>query len=369
MYLDYAATTPLSDKTKQYIISLLDNFQNPSSLYQSGKDIKDMIETSRENIAAFINTDPNNIIFTSGGSASNTLAINGFMKEHPNDKIYYSPIAHKSILKCIKALNVDSVKIPIKKDGCFNLEKLRRMVEDDYYNLRCPFVIVDAANSEIGTIQDLERLTQITHDYCGVIYADCTGYIPTVPLDVRELKVDMVGFSAHKLGSLKGTGVLYKSSDIDISPLVYGTQEQGLFGGTENTLGICVLGEVVKNYDYSKFNTYQRDYVYDFVKRNIPGGYLVGSVEHRLVNNLYLCFKEIKGSSLMALLDIDGIQISTGSACNNYSSKPSTVLTELGICKHDLDSCIRITFSCSETQEELDYLCKKLKDNVELFLR
>lgn len=361
LYFDNAATTPLTPQVKQSVISMLDNFYNPSSIYQSGRDVKNIIEKARTDVANFINTEPDNIYFTSGGSASNTLAIRGYLHLHrPETCIFYSTIAHKSIIKCINDLPNPTFEIPINKDGTFDLDRLDNILLFNKHSL----VVVDYANSEIGTIQDIRVLSDIVHKHRCILYVDCTGSIPTIPLDVKELNIDMAGFSAHKLGALKGCGVLYKSPYIELEPLIYGSQESGLFGGTENVLGITALGTAVENYDYSSLTSYSRDYVLNYMKTNVPDFYLVGSKDNRLINNLYLCVRWVSGSQLMAMLDMDGIQISTGSACNNYSPEPSTVLAEIGLNEDDLDSCIRITFSCYETKDQLDYLCQKLKQNI-----
>lgn len=365
LYLDNAATTPLSAQVRQSVISMLDNFYNPASVYQSGRDVKKIIERSRDNVAKFINTDSDDIYFTSGGSASNTLAIRGYLHlARPETCVFYSPIVHKSIIKCIDDLSNRSFKIPINENGLFDLNKLSNILPFYKHSL----VVVDYANSEIGTIQDIKTLSDITHECKSILYVDCTGSIPTIPLDVKELNIDMAGFSAHKLGALKGCGVLYKSTNIELEPLIYGSQESGLFGGTENVLGIVALGTAVENYEYSSLTSYSRDYVLNYMEENISNFYLVGSKDNRLINNLYLCIKGVNGNQLMATLDMDGIQISTGSACNNYSPEPSTVLTEIGIDQADLQSCIRITFSCHETKDQLDYLCQRLKQNID-FLR
>ena len=365
LYLDYAATTPLSAQVKQTIISMLDNFYNPSSIYQSGRDVKTLIEDTRDKVAKFINADSDDIYFTSGGSASNTLAIRGYLHlTRPETRIFCSPIVHKSIIKCINDLSNRSFKIPINEDGSFDLDKLSNVLPFYKHSL----VVVDYANSEIGTIQDLKTISDIAHKNHCTIYVDCTGSIPTIPLDVKKLDIDMAGFSAHKLGALKGCGVLYKSPNIELEPLIYGSQESGLFGGTENVLGIVALGTATENYDYSSLTSYSRDYVLNYMEENISNFYLVGSKDSRLINNLYLCIRGVNGNQLMAMLDMDGIQISTGSACNNYSPEPSGVLTEIGIDQDDLQSCIRITFSCHETKDQLDYLCQRLKQNIN-FLR
>ena len=362
VYLDNAATTPLHPQVKSYIIEILDKFQNPSSLYQSGVEIKQIIEQARKNVAKFINADTENIIFTSGGSASNTLAIKGYIQKH-SCCILYSPIAHKSILKCVESCK-NAIPLEVDSNGFIDIDKLDKLLNVIYYK---PFVVIDYANSEIGTIQDIKHIIEVTHSYDGTVMLDCTGSIPTIPLNVKDLDIDMAVFSAHKLGALKGCGVLYKKPNIELEPLIYGSQENGLFSGTENVLGIASLGKAVENYNYSSISSENRDYIYNYILNNIPDSYLVGTpiVGNRLPHNLYVCFKGIQGESLMILLDMNGIQCSTGSACTSGSLQPSTTLTAIGMNKEDINSCIRLSFDGNETTEELDYVCKKLKECVE----
>lgn len=361
MYLDNASTTPLLPEVKDYIISILDNYQNPSSLYQSGSHSKQIITKARVNVANFINANPGNIIFTSGGSASNTLMIKGYVQK--NDcMVFYSPIAHKSVLKCVESLEY---KTPLKVDrrGYINIEVLEHLLKQTFMK---KLVVIDYANSEIGTIQDVQKIIEVCHNNEAMVYLDCTGSIGQIPVDVKELNVDAIGFSAHKLGALKGTGVLYKKSNIELEPLVYGSQEQGLFGGTENIIGIAALGKAVENYDYSSINSNARDRVLDYILRNILGGYLIGDISNRLPHNLYVCFKNVQGESLMILLDMNDIQVSTGSACTSGDLTPSTTLTAIGMDKDDMNNCIRITFSGNETNKELDNFCEILNKNVSL---
>ena len=361
IYLDSAATTPLSPQVKQYIIELLDEFYNPSSLYQCGIDARQIIEQSRYNVAKFINAEPRNIIFTSGGSASNTLAIKGFVNKNPNYTVLYSPIAHKSILKCVNSIN-GSQPLRVDEQGFIDLSKLEYQIS---LGTNKKILVIDYANSEIGTIQNIKKLIMLAKLYHAIIYLDCTGLISQIPVNVKELDVDMLGFSAHKLGSLKGCGVLYKKSNIELEPLIYGSQEQSLFGGTENMLGIASLGKAIENYNYSSISSENRNYVYDYIIREIPNSYLVGApFEHRLPHNLYMCFKGIQGESLMILLDMNGIQISTGSACTSGDIHPSSTLTAIGMNKEDINSCVRLSFSGNETKQELDYVCTKLKECI-----
>lgn len=361
MYLDNASTTPLLPEVKDYIISILDNYQNPSSLYQSGSHSKQIITKARVNVANFINANPGNIIFTSGGSASNTLMIKGYVQK--NDcMVLYSPIAHKSILKCVESLEYKT-SLKVDRRGYINIEVLEHLLKQTTMK---KLVVIDYANSEIGTIQDVQKIIEVCHNNEAMVYLDCTGSIGQIPVDVKELNVDAIGFSAHKLGALKGTGVLYKKSNIELEPLIYGSQEQGLFGGTENIIGIAALGKAVENYDYSSINSNARDRVLDYILRNILGSYLIGDISNRLPHNLYVCFKNVQGESLMILLDMNDIQVSTGSACTSGDLTPSTTLTAIGMDKDDMNNCIRITFSGNETNEELDNFCEILNKNVSL---
>lgn len=367
MYLDNAATTPLKSEVKDYIISLLDTYQNPSSMYQSGVNAKQIITTARNNVAKFINADPENIIFTSGGSASNNLVIRGYFSGVINYFMMYSPIAHKSMIKCIEGCihPHQCQPIPVDKHGFFDLKEFEDRLKS-HCNTYKLLVALDYANSEIGTIQDVKKIIEITHKYNGVVYLDCTGSIGQIPLDVKALDADMVGFSAHKLGALKGTGILYKKTNIRLKPLIYGSQEQGLFGGTENVIGIAALGKAVENYDYSSVTSINRDYIYNYIKNNIPDSYLVGAdLKHRLPHNLYICFKGIQGESLMILLDMNGYQVSTGSACTSGDLTPSSTLLVIKMNKEDINSCIRITLNGNEEIKELNKFCTTLKKCVE----
>lgn len=361
MYLDNASTTPLLPEVKDYIISILDNYQNPSSLYQSGSHSKQILTKARVNVAKFINANPGDIIFTSGGSASNTLMIKGYAQK--NDcMVLYSPIAHKSILKCVESLEYKT-SLKVDRRGYINIEVLEHLLKQTTMK---KLVVIDYANSEIGTIQDVQKIIEVCHNNDAIVYLDCTGSIGQIPVDVKELNVDAIGFSAHKLNALKGTGVLYKKSNIELEPLVYGSQEHGLFGGTENIIGIAALGKAVENYDYSSINSNARDRVLDYILRNILGSYLIGDISNRLPHNLYVCFKNVQGESLMILLDMNDIQVSTGSACTSGDLTPSTTLTAIGMDEDDMNNCIRITFSGNETNEELDNFCEILNKNVSL---
>lgn len=359
MYLDNASTTPLKSEVKDYIISLLDTYQNPSSMYQSGVNAKQIITTARNNVAKFINTNPENIIFTSGGSANNTLFIKGYTQRN-ECRVLYSPTSHKSVLKCVESLKY---KCSLKVDytGKIDLQDLKECLSIDTMK---KLVVIEHANSEIGTIQNIKQIIEMCHFYNAIVYVDCTGSISQIPVDT--LDVDGLGFSAHKLSALKGVGILYKKKHIELEPLIYGSQEQGLFGGTENVIGIAALGKAVENYDYSSITSNNRDYIYNYIKNNIPDSYLVGAdLKHRLPYNLYICFKGIQGESLMTLLDMNGYQVSTGSACTSGDLTPSSTLLAIKMNKEYINSCIRITLSGEEEIAELNKFCETLKRCVE----
>lgn len=368
-YLDNAATTPLSQKMKQHLISLLDVYGNPSSTYSLGNQSKKIVDYSRNQVANFINAEnAEQIYFTSSGSASNTLGIMGFILSNKCE-VFFSPTAHKSIIKTIdnileKPYYIQSKKIAVNNCGEINLSILSVLLRNCTHR---PFVIVEYANSEIGTIQRINEISQIVHKNNGVLLVDCTGSISTIPLDVKGCNIDIATFSAHKLGALKGIGVLYKKDEINLKPLIFGSQEKGLFAGTENILGIASLEKAIELHSYDVI--FGRDYVWNKLK-HIENMHLIGlpvSDKNRLANNLYICVDGVKGQDLVSLMDdLYDIQISTGSACNNGDVIPSNVLQVINIDRKLINNCIRIVFSGDETIEELNDFCKKLLMSIKM---
>ena len=367
-YLDNAATTPLSLEMKKYLSSALDVFGNPSSAHSEGANAKRLVEEVREKVAKLIKADSfENVYFTSSGSASNTLGIQGYALENKCN-ILYSPTTHKSILKTIDNLgnfyNTNTIELKVDKCGNVDFEYLYRVFKAVKGNT---LVVVEYANSEIGTIQNIKMISDFVHKYDGRLFVDCTGSISSIPLDVVGSDIDIATFSAHKIGALKGVGVLYKKTDITMSPIVFGSQEQGLFAGTENVLGILSLGKAIDLMNYNK-TSHNRDFVWDNIK-NIDGISLVGSLlnENRLINNLYICIRGIKGGDVVALMDdLYKIQISTGSACNNGSLSPSSTALAIGLNEEDANSCVRISFNGNETEDELKEFCKSFSTCIKM---
>lgn len=357
MYLDNAATTPLSDEMKKYLTSVLGLYANPSSAYKTGNELRFFIDLVRDKVAKFINACAGSIIFTSSGSASNTLGIKGYVEA--NDcEVYYSPTLHKSALKCVDGLSCKCETLKVSGKGFINTDDLISKLKTCGQK---PFLIAEYANSESGTIQPIKEICDIVHNHNGIVMIDCTGSISSIPLNIDGLNIDIATFSAHKIGALKGIGVLYKYTDINLKPLVYGAQEEGLFAGTENVLGVISLGKAIDLMDYSKTSR-SRDFVWDNLK-NIDDMYLVGAElgESRLINNLCVCVKRVNGQDIVAMMDdLYNTQISTGSACNNGTAVPSPTFTAMGIAEEDLHSCIRMSFDGKESQEQLQKFC----DNI-----
>lgn len=367
-YLDNAATASLSSEMKEYLISALDIFGNPSSSHSEGVKANRLVGDVREKIARFVKADNrDNIHFTSSGSASNTLGIQGYTLANKCN-ILYSPTVHKSILKTINNLEkfygVNIFELKVDAYGNIDIDHLYQMLKVIKDNV---LVVMEYANSEIGTIQDIKTISDIVHKYGGKLFVDCTGSISTIPLDVVDLNIDIATFSAHKIGALKGIGVLYKKTDITMLPLIFGNQEQGLFAGTENVLGILSLGKAIDLLTYDKTSR-SRDFIWNNINE-INGISLVGAPldKNRLINNLYICIKDVQGSDLASLIDdVYKIQISTGSACNNGSSSPSSVALAIGLSEEDANSCVRISLSGNETEDELKKFCKSFGTCIEM---
>lgn len=371
-YLDNAATTPLLPEMKEYLTSALNVFGNPSSAHSEGVKAKRLIEEVRKKIAEFIKADGSeNICFTSSGSASNSLGIWGYAVAN-KCTILYAPTVHKSILKTIHNLvdyyNTGSGELKVDSFGNIDIDYLKCALCTGCHQ---KLVVVDYANSEIGTVQNIKEIADIVHCrgkyHNDRLFVDCTGSISTIPLDVTELNIDMASFSAHKLGALKGVGVLYKKNGVELTPLICGSQEQGLFAGTENVLGILSLGKAIDLLSYTK-TSHSRDFVWNQIKE-VDGVSLVGASlnMNRLINNLYIYIKDVRGSDIAAMMDdLYKIQISTGSACNNGSPSPSPTALAIGLSEEDANNCVRISFSGNETKDELKEFCKSFSTCIKM---
>lgn len=378
LYLDSAATAKPNKEVLEAVMPYLtDEFYNPSSIYSDGVRVRRAIDNARESIAGFINADADEIFFTSGSSESNCWAIQGYLLAGVMDisttSIVTTKIEHKSIMECVDAMErfgnatyyCDVTYLDVDKDGFVNMEQLESVFKDreepDYYDI---FVSIQLANNEVGTIQDIKAISDIIHKYGGVLHVDATQAFGQIPIDVKAMGIDMLSASAHKLeGGFKGVGLLYKKKDIEIQPIIYGSQNAGHRGGTENCFGIVGFAKAVelasKEMEGKLALSVKRDYFISELTRN--GCELNGASVHRLPNNINVMLPEGIGSEeLLYMLDLDDIQCSAGSACNSHSKKPSYVLKALGLTDEEAARSVRFTISSDITYDDIDYVVEKI---------
>lgn len=378
LYLDSAATAkPNKEVLKAVMPYLTDDFYNPSSIYSDGVRVRRAIDNARESIAGFINADTDEIFFTSGSSESNCWAIQGYLLAGVMDisatSIVTTKIEHKSIMECVDAMErfgnatyyCDVTYLDVDKDGFVNMEQLESVFKDreepDYYDI---FVSIQLANNECGVIQDIKAISDIIHKYGGILHVDATQAFGQIPIDVKAMGIDMLSASAHKLeGGFKGVGLLYKKKDIEIQPIIYGSQNAGLRGGTENVAGIVGFAKAVElaseEMEDKLALSVKRDYFISELTRN--GCKLNGASVHRLPNNINVMLPEGIGSEeLLYMLDLDDIQCSAGSACNSHSKKPSYVLKAIGLTDEQAARSVRFTISSNITYEAIDYVVEKI---------
>lgn len=378
MYLDSAATAkPRKEVLEAAIPYLTNSFYNPSAIYSGGTKVKNAIEDSRKTIADFINADADEIYFTSGSSESNCWAIQGYvfagMMDISKTEIVTTRIEHKSIMECVDAMDrlgsntgyCDVTYLDVDENGFVDMEQLESVFKDreepDYYDI---LMSIQMANNEVGTIQNIKAISDIVHKYGGILHVDATQALAQIPIDVKAMGIDMLSASAHKLeGGFKGVGLLYKKKDIEIQPIIYGSQNAGLRGGTENCFGIVGFAKAVelasKEMEDKLALSVKRDYFISELTRN--GCKLNGASVHRLPNNINVMLPEGIGSEeLLYMLDIDDIQCSAGSACNSHSKKPSYVLKALGLTDEQAARSIRFTISSDITYEDIDYVVEEV---------
>ena len=377
LYLDSAATAkPRKEVLEAAMPYLTDEFYNPSSIYSDGVKVRRAIDNARESMAGFINADADEIFFTSGSSESNCWAIQGYLLAGVMDisttSIVTTKIEHKSIMDCVDAMErfgnatyyCDVTYLDVDKDGFVNMEQLESVFKDreepDYYDI---FVSIQLANNEVGTIQDIKAISDIIHKYGGILHVDATQAFGQIPIDVKAMGIDMLSASAHKVGGVKGVGLLYKKKDIEIQPIIYGSQNAGQRGGTENVAGIVGFAKAVElasdEMEDRLALSVMRDYFISELTRN--GCKLNGASVHRLPNNINVQLPEGIGSEeLLYMLDLDDIQCSAGSACNSHSKKPSYVLKALGLTDEEAARSVRFTISSDITYDDIDYVVEKI---------
>ena len=341
IYLDHAATTPLCETARKAIIEHLDDFGNPSSSHELGRQARVLIEDARERIAKCINAEPEEIYFTSGGSEANTWALNQF-------DVISSNIEHHSINT--------KYNFPVKKNGVVSASGECWCTECWMTGLAsCMYV-----NNELGTIQPIQSLANIAHSKHKWFHTDAVQAMGHIPIDVKALNCDMLSASGHKFGAPKGIGFLYvKKNGPELDRLIFGgKQERGMRGGTENVLGIIsmatALEDAVQHMEERNARIKSlRDNMLDKLLQ-IPGSHINGSLENRVPGNINIRFDGVSGSKLVTLCSLYDVYISSGSACNEGIATPSHVLKAIGLSDEEALSSVRITIGHENTEEEID---------------
>ena len=370
-YFDNAATTKVKkevvDKMFPYFV---ESYGNPSSLYTLGRTAKVGIEKARKHVANLINCDKNEIYFTSGGTESDNTALKGIMYLNKNKgkHVITTKIEHHAILNSCKTLEENGCKVTylnVDKDGIINLEELVNAITEDTVLISVMF-----ANNEIGSIQPIQKIGEIAKEKGIIFHTDAVQACANVRIDVKEMHIDMLSLSGHKIGAPKGIGALYVNKNIEFKNLIDGGhQERDKRAGTENVPGMIGLGEacrIAKNNMDLHINKLKelRDFYFSEVQNQIQNIKINGSMEHRLPGNSNISFKGINGSELLMKLDEKGICASAGSACSSGSSMPSHVLTAIGLTSEYAEGTLRVTFGDENTKEDVEYLVENLTQIV-----
>lgn len=362
IYLDNGASTKVDPQVLKVMMPYFnEKYGNASSSHALGQESKNALENARKTIADSINAKPNEIIFTSGGTESDNLAIKGIaLANKTKNHIITTKIEHKAILNACKWLEIqgfDITYLSVDNEGFIDSKKLEDAITD-----KTILVSVIHGNSEIGAIQNLEKLGNVCKKHNVYFHIDaCQSYTKT-EIDVEKQHLDLVTMSSHKIHGPKGVGALYVREGINISPLLHGgDHEFKLRAGTENMHGIVGFAEAVKLADkkYIRYITTLRDKLIEGVLK-IPYVKINGPKNTRLCNNANFYFKGIEGEAIVGYLDQENIYCSTGSACSEKTLDPSHILKAIGLSNEEANGSIRLTLSRFNTKEEIDYVLKVL---------
>lgn len=371
IYVDNAATTRLKKEVLEEMIPFLETeYGNPSSIYKFASNSKRAIENAREKIANAFNADAKEIIFTSGASEADNWAIKGIaysMKDKGNH-IITTKIEHHAVLHTTEFLEKNGYEVTyldVDENGLINLEQLKNAITD-----KTILISIIFANNEIGTIQPIKEIGQIAKEHNVLFHTDAVQAVGNVKIDVKELNIDLMSVTAHKIYGPKGVGALYVRKGVKLFPHIHGGgQEKGRRAGTENVAGIVGFGKAmelaVKGIDEKAEKISRlRDLYIDTVLKEIPYVRLNGHRTKRLCNNANMSFRYIEGEALLLSLDLVGICASSGSACTSGSLDPSHVLLAIGLPHEIAHGSLRVTFGDFNTEEEVYYIIEKLKEIV-----
>ena len=372
IYFDHAATTPVDENVlKKMLPYFTDVFGNPNSQHVFGRDSVKAVDTARDTIAKIINAKPNEVYFTSGGTEGDNWAMRGIAHAYKEKgkHLIISPIEHAAMLATAKALKKEGFEIDYMKvdsEGFVDLEHLKSIIRSDTIFVGCMM-----ANNEVGTIEPIKDIAKIAHDSGAVMFTDAVQAAGVLKIDVKELGVDMMSMSSHKIYGPKGVGALYIRNGLKVeSILTGGHQERMKRGGTTNVPGVVGFSEAFKIADRDLDKNFEyvsmlRDRFIDKIIEKVPFTKLNGPRKNRLPANADFSFEFIEGESILFSLDLAGIAVSSGSACSSGSLEPSHVLLALGVDEALAHGSIRFSFGKHNTVEEVDYAVEVIKDAVE----
>ena len=372
VYMDYSATTPVKKEVLDAMLPYFsEHFGNPSSLYSIAQESKEALEKARGQVASLIGAKVNEVFFTAGGSEADNWALEGVadaLKDKGNH-IITTKIEHHAILHTAEYLEkhgIDVTYLDVDAEGRVNPEDVKNAITD-----KTVLISIMMVNNEVGTIEPIKEIAEIAHNHGILLHTDAVQALGNVPIDVDNMGIDLMSMSGHKIYGPKGVGALYIRKGTKISNFIHGgAQEMKKRAGTENLAGIVGFGkaaELAKENLESHINRVSelRDYFISEVTSKIPDTIVNGSMEHRHPGNANISFEYIEGESMLILLDMNGISVSTGSACSSKSLTPSHVLSAMGIPVERIHGTLRFTIGDPTTKEDIDYVIEKLVEIVQ----
>lgn len=369
IYFDNNATTECDEEVLNTMLPYLKkSYANPSSIYTFGKDIKEKISIARKNIAKLLNAEKNEIIFTSNASESNVSAIMSAVNNSNNKHIITTRVEHASIMETMKHLETKGYNITylsVDSRGRISLEELKNAICEDTL-----LISIMMANNEIGNVYPIKEIGNIAKEHNILFHCDAVQAVGKIKIDVKEMNIDTLSLSGHKINAPKGIGVLYVKNEIPFTPLIFGHQEKNRRGGTENVPYIIGLGKaaeiLLKEHDeVNNRLEFLRNKLEKEIKENISDVYIYGDLENRLPNTSSIAFKGVKGEEILLVLESHNIYVGTGSACNSELAEPSHVLVA---CNADLEeySPIRVSLGKYNTEEEIEIFVEKITNVVNM---
>ena len=375
IYLDNAASTPILDEVMTEMFPYLkEQYGNPSSLHRFGRMSMRAVEKARTRVSSLIGCKKNEIIFTSGGTEANNLAIKGvadlLRKTNPEKKcIITSTIEHESVLEAFRDLEGKGFNVeylPVTTEAEIETADLERILND-----RTALVSIMFSNNEVGTIQRISEFAKVTHQKGGLFHTDAVQAVGKIPIDVKQLGVDFLSMSSHKINGPKGVGALYKREGLKLAAIIHGGgQESTLRSGTENVHGIVGFGKACeiaaqRIVEYETKVSALRNYMIDRVLHEVPNSRLNCSTQNRIANIAHFTLFGVNGEDLIIKLDELGVAASTGSACSLRHKRPSHVLKAMGFSYAELAGSLRLSIGILNTKEEIEQAVSILSKAVQ----